>query len=450
MLGTFLRQNNINVCLSQTINHSSILQMFKLFDTNNSGYLNFEQFTVAFNCFRHYTVLHLNSHCSTNNDQFQFQTPDNIPRPGIITRETSSDEEYQKMSELFHRLAVRRIKFNPRDRIYFSDFYDHLTSYRDRFAGKTLRISQIDHPLHFVFEYLVNGLYVYYFQFSQMSKQELMKTSVFYFILPKNTQEWQKTLDNDLLKYFYFLLGLGKETQLLKSNKQTIITTIIYALNKMEEYRSMLLNNHENYDTNAADNVTSPMVMSHDLEAHTASSIAISPGLKAIRSISTDVRQDSVNTHDHNNDISVLDNCYNFVWKLLRLLLNTSSIQNQIVSNYTEFDIYTKKSKTIKQFDIAVDEARYDVAALMLNFWKKGESISHVVNNVLGMHRYENQDITNVIKSCITIECIDEIVLALVKYLVKRNQENQMDIIPNLEQIVHQCCFGIHLPNPGE
>ena len=56
MLGAFLKRKKINIRLSQTVNHDAILKMFKALDTDKNGYLDLNEFSVAFNCFRNFNT----------------------------------------------------------------------------------------------------------------------------------------------------------------------------------------------------------------------------------------------------------------------------------------------------------------------------------------------------------------------------------------------------------
>ena len=137
LLGSLLARQNIKITISQTMNRSNILKMFKAFDTDNKDYLELEQFIVGFDCMKQ--TIKYNSYNSSGLDDAN------------ENKEKSKDQLLCK--NVFDRLAVRRLP--QRDRIYFADFYSHLTAYNDKLCPK-YDITQIDYPIHFVANYLID------------------------------------------------------------------------------------------------------------------------------------------------------------------------------------------------------------------------------------------------------------------------------------------------------
>ena len=212
MLGAFLRRQSIDVRISQTVDHLAVLDMFKTLDTTNTGYLSLNEFTVAFNSFRHHSKL-----SNTN---------------GII----KNSKEMQLRDMIFRRLAIRNIK---RDRIYFSDFYDHFFSFKERLHG--FDITQIDYPIHFCFEYLLNCLQNFY-QFelgivnndnnnkrsnNNIHRKQTVEQLSRLVQLPRTQDEWNQLLDIHLIKLYYFNVGFGNATQVLPPSNQSILITLI-------------------------------------------------------------------------------------------------------------------------------------------------------------------------------------------------------------------------------
>ena len=111
MLGSFLSKKNVNVVISQIVNTDYILDMFKQLDTNDKGYLNEKQFTLAFEKFRHDAVS--KSSVKSENEE--------------KSKNWRSENEHQLKTKLFQDMAVRRIK--QRDRVYFGMFCLYMFTY---------------------------------------------------------------------------------------------------------------------------------------------------------------------------------------------------------------------------------------------------------------------------------------------------------------------------------
>eukprot|EP01084_Bolivina_argentea_P058507 106836_1 len=60
----------------------------------------------------------------------------------------------KKRGKIFKSLAIRRIK--KRDRVYFYDFFNSIASIENE--KLQFDISQIDYPLHYVFQYISNKI----------------------------------------------------------------------------------------------------------------------------------------------------------------------------------------------------------------------------------------------------------------------------------------------------
>ena len=148
MLGSFLRKKNIHVIISQTIDHSGILDMFRILDSDENNYLDKREFSLAFDIFR--------NQLETDNDYNENMS--------ILDAQKENDLK----EAIFKRLAIRRLK--KRDRIYFGDFWDAFTSYdnnKKKFgisnvSSSSFDITEINFPIHFIFQFLVSSLNNYF------------------------------------------------------------------------------------------------------------------------------------------------------------------------------------------------------------------------------------------------------------------------------------------------
>ena len=218
-LGTFLRKRNISVNISHIADSREILKMFKLLDTNNKGYLFRCEFSKAY----HILKLQFSDSRSANT--------------------LYEKEQEEIMNETFNRLAIRRIE--NRDRVYFLDFYDSLTNVKEKHISSSKHdITSIDYPIHFIFDYLIACVLGYYksdykpnYQ-SFVPNEQVQDTHMIELLddlynLPQTPKQWSQTLNNNLIKLFYFVLGLRKESQLSMMNKQNVLITILFSRDKI-------------------------------------------------------------------------------------------------------------------------------------------------------------------------------------------------------------------------
>ena len=102
MLGSFLHKANIKVIISQQVNHDAILGMFKYLDNDKNGYLDLNEFSVAFDAFRHRKMTKYN-----NSD---------VDNKNSGSNEAMNVKEEELKVAVFQRLAIRRLE--KRDRMY--------------------------------------------------------------------------------------------------------------------------------------------------------------------------------------------------------------------------------------------------------------------------------------------------------------------------------------------
>ena len=221
-LGTFLQNKGIKVNISHIADSHEILKMFKKLDDKNKGYLVKNEFNQAYNILK-----------------LQF-IDENENENSILP--TSS-----KMNEIFNLLAIRRLQ--ERDRVYFLDFYDSLTNVRQKYFEANISdnnvkfnydITSIDCPIHYIFDYVVTCADRYYKsnnnknnidQYDKTSNVNEILDAIYHF--PKTANEWSQVLNNNLLKLFYFIAGLHKESQPSIMNQQNILFTILFTKKKI-------------------------------------------------------------------------------------------------------------------------------------------------------------------------------------------------------------------------
>ena len=96
------------------------------------------------------------------------------------------------------------------------------------FGGRSYDITEIEHPLHFIFEYLINCLYYYHNEGKISNLNQLIE-------LPKELDEWNETLNYNLQKLYHFAVGLQCETQCLPFTNQNILISLVLTYNEINQ-----------------------------------------------------------------------------------------------------------------------------------------------------------------------------------------------------------------------
>ena len=114
MLGSFFFKSKIKVIMSQQVDHSAILGMFKYLDSDNNGYLDLNEFSVAFDAFRHQNMAQQSLLWQENDNN------DKMNKYDIYMKNKLNEKENELKIAVFQRLAIRRLK--KRDRMYVCVF----------------------------------------------------------------------------------------------------------------------------------------------------------------------------------------------------------------------------------------------------------------------------------------------------------------------------------------
>ena len=252
MLGTFLSKRNINVVLSQTVDHAGIHSMFRILDSDGNGYLDSDEFAVAYDIFRHH-VENSNNFYGDNNNSIKI-IDDTDSQSQHINR-----EEDDLRDAMFKSLAIRRIK--KRDRVYFRDFWNAFTAYdiHEKFhisnINSSFDITEIEFPCHFISQYLVSCLQNFFWM--KLNKENEKKSNqesdnaidVSMLIeFPVKLNEWNETLNENLTKLYHFGIGFGYHNQLLPDSNQSVLFTNLLAKNVIDELKRRFGNEADSYD----------------------------------------------------------------------------------------------------------------------------------------------------------------------------------------------------------
>ena len=218
-LGSFLRRIGVKVVLSQTVNPSFIMDMFNVLDKDNSGFLDLAEFGVAYRAFQYQKIQH----------RMSGSPPQIISDLNNNTSIADGDGD-EATTAIFQRLAIRRL--NKRDRIYFADFWDSFISLDNKkFGGQSYDITEIDHPLHFIFQHLITCLY----NSCDIGKHNSDLNKLIE--LPRTMDEWNQTVNSNLQAVFYFSIGLQYETQCLPLTQQNVLVSALLTLKEIDEIK---------------------------------------------------------------------------------------------------------------------------------------------------------------------------------------------------------------------
>ena len=192
ILATLLRKRNVNVVISPAMDNSRILDMFKMLDKDSKGYLSETEFLTGVGSLQH--------HGTHSNEQ--------------------NNKSLNELRQEFYQLAIRRVE--KRDRVYFSDFWDALTSAK----SDSFDVIKINSPLHFIFQFIQDNLN--HCISLQQSESNFSDTSAETELLqvPTTLNEWDKVLHNNLSKLYYFSVGLNLETQISDNKNSTVFAAI--------------------------------------------------------------------------------------------------------------------------------------------------------------------------------------------------------------------------------
>ena len=226
--------------------------MFNALDEKNKGYLDLQDFGIAFDAFRHQKFNHQTKHSrvlsgtlsASNGYSVGDEIAIDIINDDNVNLDMKESKESQLQVAIFQRLAIRRLK--KRDRIYFADFWDAFVSLDNKnFGGgnyKSYDITEIDYPLHFMFEYLINGLR--HSMKRNKNDNNKLDNSVMnlnrLIELPTTVNQWDKTINSNLQRLFYFAIGLEYEIQLLPFNGQNIFVSIVLAMKEISDILMVL------------------------------------------------------------------------------------------------------------------------------------------------------------------------------------------------------------------
>ena len=206
VLGEFLKKQNIDVRISHKLNRLSVLKLFNMLDKDGNGYLDEREFGFGFHAFRE--ILSRTDDIET-----------------IHERKVEKEEEELKTA-IFQRLAIRRPR--KRDRVYFYDFYTHMTNYEDKYKCQGFDILQIDYPIHYVFNYLSHIADTLVEKARGKSRQDskyaissVIASDVIF--VPTTPQELDDLFKKNLLNLYYFGVGMGFETLRMSHNLHNVL-----------------------------------------------------------------------------------------------------------------------------------------------------------------------------------------------------------------------------------